>query len=1422
MDLSVYDADGDPLNISYQWYQDGDSIMDWDENFVPPFLTEKHEEWAVIVTIDDGMGGVTIVNDMVTIQNTPPIVGVFEDTIVVYDIPYYTSINAFDPDVDRVVWHFIDPPEPPLVLDSLTGDLSWTDFTDWDSSGVYPVSIVITDGEEDVVVMFNLHLYPINHELFAPSNLDALSGYALSIPMDWDAPAFFDTEIGLTLTFLNYEIQRSEDLTAWTTIGNASGTGYVDAPVASGVMYNYRVRANYNEGQSEWSNVDFATAGSINSNSIYSAYTYAPIPEIDGELGADEWSDAAILEFGSVALYVKNTENMLYIAAENLIDDEFDADDALYIEIEDNHNIRWPAMSGSSEGEYRVQAIDDSTSETTYQGIWGTYPGSIGRDMRMPFEGLLGAVGGGFGAPVVFEIAIEINPDMEIVQAVNSAIGNVVGFRFAIYDAGDLEWDYTWLSGSPATDPESFGNLMLGVGVGGPKFRVWPDMFEVTLLEGEIGERPIWLSNQGNGSLEYHIYESYLPLWGRDPDSPILLYTDTQTIGVDALEFLGYGYDLATTLTEFMDFMSAEDYEAIVVTRMDAVSPAALAALENYLIGGGKVIINCPDLDGSSSHSLWATMGMNIMGDLGGIPSALTWELPGHPIFNIPFEVPPSVETVTGTFTDYGDGILSSGGVVLGTFDELPYPGNGSVVLSRDGMGIVNSFVMSDSRDDDGDGFADGTELLINELYYLAALTDIPWLSVAPDSGGLASHVTDEGTVTFDASALTEGDYTGFLMATSNDPRNPLEVLPCHLHVRTPAYHLVHLALPSELRLVRPGENFEMPIVADGLHDAGVSEVTMTVRTNGSVVSPMNVMSDYDITVLDYDIDHITFRLSHFWIMDDGHLCDLEFEVGELVPVGSFSNLTIQSVSYDTSAFVAGTDIINGRVMVEAGETDWRVMLEFTHGAFEDFITIGANPEGTDMFDDGLDLDNVPPGGWLDPFSDISDYDPAHPELGTDIRDAYDDVIIWSIPVGDSSGKLEWSFRDEDTLTVMGSLYLNGNIDMKTTSVYFYEANETLLIVYRLSGETPFMVDLYPGWNMISLPIVPTGIDPTPSNVYPDAMYAYYYDPMVGAWVEAEEIEPGVGYVVLSTGEYHYRMWGTAVSSYSLNLIRGWNLIGSLIENVDFSSPTTSPAGAIMGSPEHAWWFDVTTAGYLGSNVLEPGKGYFVASNLDATLYVPGVGGGKWNPPGIEYDASLEVKSGDRVINLGLGKSANNWLVPIPPPVDGGVPPAYLAFDGWRAERVYLADESCWELVVDGRSTVELIGIPDGESGYIVIDGESIALDGAVAIPEAGTYKIVFGELPRSFALHANVPNPFNAVTKIGFDLPNKEDVRLDIYDVLGNRVNTLIERELPAGSHSLVWDGRDDSGRDMPTGIYFYRLNAGANKSTRNMLLLK
>ena len=86
----------------------------------------------------------------------------------------------------------------------------------------------------------------------------------------------------------------------------------------------------------------------------------------------------------------------------------------------------------------------------------------------------------------------------------------------------------------------------------------------------------------------------------------------------------------------------------------------------------------------------------------------------------------------------------------------------------------------------------------------------------------------------------------------------------------------------------------------------------------------------------------------------------------------------------------------------------------------------------------------------------------------------------------------------------------------------------------------------------------------------------------------------------------------------------------------------------------------------------------------------------------------------------------------------------------------------------------------------------------------------------------SNYPNPFNPSTTINYSLKENSKVSLNIYNIKGQKVKTLVNEVLPAGDHSVIWHSRDDNGKHVSSGIYFYKLNAGDHQKVKKMVLLK
>ena len=113
----------------------------------------------------------------------------------------------------------------------------------------------------------------------------------------------------------------------------------------------------------------------------------------------------------------------------------------------------------------------------------------------------------------------------------------------------------------------------------------------------------------------------------------------------------------------------------------------------------------------------------------------------------------------------------------------------------------------------------------------------------------------------------------------------------------------------------------------------------------------------------------------------------------------------------------------------------------------------------------------------------------------------------------------------------------------------------------------------------------------------------------------------------------------------------------------------------------------------------------------------------------------------------------------------------------------------------------------------------------ALVVPATGSYNVsdivaieeISAEIPTSFSLGQSYPNPFNPQTTITFSVPSAGDVRIDVFDILGRQITTLVDEVVSPGTFQATFDAGD-----LPSGTYFYRMQAGDFKEVRSMILVK
>ncbi|HXF99408.1 MAG TPA: FlgD immunoglobulin-like domain containing protein [Bacteroidota bacterium] len=206
-------------------------------------------------------------------------------------------------------------------------------------------------------------------------------------------------------------------------------------------------------------------------------------------------------------------------------------------------------------------------------------------------------------------------------------------------------------------------------------------------------------------------------------------------------------------------------------------------------------------------------------------------------------------------------------------------------------------------------------------------------------------------------------------------------------------------------------------------------------------------------------------------------------------------------------------------------------------------------------------------------------------------------------------------------------------------------------------------------------------------------------------------------------------------------------------------------------------------------------------------------------PPQIQENIQLSISENSRSYacsykplhgegqewRLTLSSPLSNQIVSVSLHEEGELPPAF---------QIIIIDEDNGTVIPleNGRFAVETRRAHENRALRLIIGTETYAEQVRSGMSVA----------PTEYALYQNYPNPFNPTTTIRYALKRRGDVRLEIFNLLGQRVRTLVHREQNAGVYSVVWDGTDEAAHPMASGVYVARLDAGEFVAVRKMLLLR
>jgi hypothetical protein len=418
-------------------------------------------------------------------------------------------------------------------------------------------------------------------------------------------------------------------------------------------------------------------------------------------------------------------------------------------------------------------------------------------------------------------------------------------------------------------------------------------------------------------------------------------------------------------------------------------------------------------------------------------------------------------------------------------------------------------------------------------------------------------------------------------------------------------------------------------------------------------------------------------------------------------------------------------------------------------------------------------------------------------------------------------------------------LKINGQEVVSSPQVY-WTANGDVFEVCNFFANQCQDIPLHAGWNLISW------------NVAFESEINTALDEIIGCVDVVQSFEGGGltfdpnldGYNTLTNLDYHHAYWirmncdavlqvcGNPIPSDEyITLIPGWNLVSYWPET---SLPVETGFTSIIDSLQIAMGFDNGAQIWLpslwGNNTLtelRPTFGYWVRvpgymALMYSDYYYPD--SVITFPPGSgEPEPSLTETSRDWMSVYGT-----NITVDGQPVADGAAIEFYVDGTVLCGRGIYSGNALKLTPVYGSDATGEVSKYYAREGDVLEtrIDGERVYPDlvwaGSSSRVQLGRLTTDSRGLPTSYALEQNYPNPFNPGTMIAFEIMSDGPVSLAIYNVLGQKVRTLAEGQYGVGRYRMEWDGCDDGGNRLSTGIYLYRLTAGETVLTKKMLMMK
>lgn len=437
------------------------------------------------------------------------------------------------------------------------------------------------------------------------------------------------------------------------------------------------------------------------------------------------------------------------------------------------------------------------------------------------------------------------------------------------------------------------------------------------------------------------------------------------------------------------------------------------------------------------------------------------------------------------------------------------------------------------------------------------------------------------------------------------------------------------------------------------------------------------------------------------------------------------------------------------------------------------------------------------------------------------------------------------SFSSRTTLIAGSNWNVSSTKQAYTNELVFIASNGSTVVGIFLEGNSPqnqFEETFTSGWNLVGLPS--DIVDSNYLGLFPKAENNTLYSYDSGSGYSNElHMNEGAGYWVKFASSGSAVFTGDAINTNDYDLASGWNLISGISCTVALDDVTDN--GNII---EPGTLFGFSGGGYVASDVIEQGKGYWIFANSAGTITLdcdPPVAPLAKSRSAAQIRSELQLDERPQLVFSNATGTTQTlyFATEISPEAMASfqLPPVapFPSFDvRYPNDTRLTGDESpVMEVRLIDQTVVSARNLPlrSGESYVLdlmagrqvvesipVSEGETITLDQPYLTAIQLRKSLEVNNVITTFAVEQNYPNPFNPQTEIRFRIPQIEFVEIRIFNTLGQEVRKLLAENREAGSHNIIWNGLDNGGREVASGTYFYSVVAGEHHIVKRMVLLR